>query len=57
VTLEAGSTVGPHGIVLPGVTVGAHATVGPASLVMRGETVPGGGRWLGNPITAWPPAR
>jgi non-ribosomal peptide synthetase-like protein len=56
VTLQAGSTLGPHGIVLPGVTVGTHATVGPASLVMRGETVPGGGRWLGNPISAWPSA-
>ncbi|GIF47120.1 amino acid adenylation protein [Asanoa ferruginea] len=54
VTLNEGSTLGPHGIVLPGATVGEHATVGPASLVMRGETVPGGGRWLGNPIAAWP---
>ncbi len=53
VTLEAGATLGPHGIVLPGVTVGGHATVGPASLVMRGELVPAGGRWLGNPIAAW----
>jgi non-ribosomal peptide synthetase-like protein len=55
VTLEAGATLGPHGIVLPGVTVGEHATVGPASLVMRGELVPGAGRWLGNPIAAWRP--
>ncbi|OLB77596.1 MAG: amino acid adenylation protein [Actinobacteria bacterium 13_2_20CM_2_71_6] len=55
VTLEAGATLGPHGIVLPGATVGADATVGPASLVMRGESVPGGGRWLGNPIAAWRP--
>jgi non-ribosomal peptide synthetase-like protein len=53
VTLEEGSTLGPHGIVLPGVTVGARATLGPASLVMRGETVPSGTRWLGNPISAW----
>jgi non-ribosomal peptide synthetase-like protein len=53
VTLETGATLGPHGIVLPGVTVGAHTTVGPASLVMRGERVPGTGRWLGNPIAAW----
>ncbi|GIF72989.1 Pls/PosA family non-ribosomal peptide synthetase [Asanoa siamensis] len=57
VTLEEGATLGPHGIVLPGAAVGAHATVGPASLVMRGETVPGGGRWLGNPIAAWPADR
>ncbi|WP_326558475.1 Pls/PosA family non-ribosomal peptide synthetase [Micromonospora sp. NBC_01796] len=57
VILSAGSTLGPHGIVLPGVTVGEHATIGPASLVMRGETLPGGGRWLGNPIAAWPSER
>jgi non-ribosomal peptide synthetase-like protein len=57
VTLSEGSTLGPHGIVLPGVTVGKHATIGPASLVVRGETVPGGGRWLGNPIAAWPAER
>jgi len=52
VTLDAGATLGPHGIILPGASVGADATVGPASLVMRGETVPAG-RWLGNPIAAW----
>ncbi|RKR92884.1 non-ribosomal peptide synthetase-like protein [Micromonospora pisi] len=57
VTLREGSTLGPHGIVLPGATVGEHATIGPASLVMAGETVPGGSRWLGNPITAWPAGR
>jgi non-ribosomal peptide synthetase-like protein len=57
VTLHEGSTLGPHGIVLPGVTVGAHTTMGPASLVMRGETVPAGTRWLGNPIAAWPRTR
>jgi non-ribosomal peptide synthetase-like protein len=53
VTLEEGATLGPHGIVLPGATIGSRATVGPASLVMRGETVPSGTRWLGNPIAAW----
>jgi non-ribosomal peptide synthetase-like protein len=53
VVLEEGSTMGPHGIVLPGATVGARTTVGPASLVMRGESVPQGTRWLGNPISAW----
>ncbi|WP_158854299.1 Pls/PosA family non-ribosomal peptide synthetase [Saccharothrix deserti] len=53
VELADGATLGPHGIVLPGATVGAHATVGPASLVMRGEHVPTGTRWLGNPISAW----
>jgi non-ribosomal peptide synthetase-like protein len=53
VTLGEGATLGPHGIVLPGVSVGARTTIGPASLVMRGETVPPDGRWLGNPIAAW----
>ncbi|HEX6352375.1 MAG TPA: Pls/PosA family non-ribosomal peptide synthetase [Actinophytocola sp.] len=53
VTLSAGATLGPHGIVLPGVTVGAHTCVGPASLVMAGEQVPAGTRWLGNPVSAW----
>ncbi|WP_018682526.1 Pls/PosA family non-ribosomal peptide synthetase [Actinokineospora enzanensis] len=54
VTVGAGGTLGPHGIVLPGAAVGARTTVGPASLVMRGESVPDGTRWLGNPISAWP---
>ncbi|MFG6504425.1 Pls/PosA family non-ribosomal peptide synthetase [Microbacterium sp. P05] len=53
VELEAGSTLGPHSVILPAATVGAHATVGPASLVMRGETVPVGTRWSGNPIGPW----
>ncbi|USX51129.1 Pls/PosA family non-ribosomal peptide synthetase [Lentzea sp. HUAS12] len=53
VELGAGSTLGPHGIVLPGASVGDHTTIGPASLVMRGEDVPSGTRWLGNPISAW----
>ncbi|TDV55213.1 Pls/PosA family non-ribosomal peptide synthetase [Actinophytocola oryzae] len=53
VTLAAGATLGPHGIVLPGTMVGAHACVGPASLVMAGEQVPSGTRWLGNPVSAW----
>lgn len=57
VRLQAGSTLGPHGIVLPGAELGAGCTVGPASLVMRGETVPRDSRWLGNPITAWSPAQ
>ncbi|MEV7782629.1 Pls/PosA family non-ribosomal peptide synthetase [Kitasatospora sp. NPDC088351] len=56
VRLRAGATTGPHSIVLPGSTLGAGTTVGPASLVMRGEKVPDGGRWLGNPIAAWPVA-
>ncbi|MEU5691944.1 Pls/PosA family non-ribosomal peptide synthetase [Actinosynnema sp. NPDC020468] len=53
VAVAEGGTLGPHGIVLPGATIGAHTTVGPASLVMRGEQVPAGSRWLGNPISAW----
>ncbi|MBB4909914.1 Pls/PosA family non-ribosomal peptide synthetase [Actinophytocola algeriensis] len=53
VTLAAGATLGPHGIVLPGTTVGAHTCVGPASLVMAGEQMPAGTRWLGNPVAAW----
>jgi non-ribosomal peptide synthetase-like protein len=53
VELEAGATLGPHSVILPGATLGAHATVGPASLVMRGETVPVGSRWSGNPIGPW----
>jgi acetyltransferase-like isoleucine patch superfamily enzyme len=55
VTLAAGATLGPHSIVLPGATLGENTTVGPRSLIMRGERVPAGGRWLGNPIAAWPP--
>ncbi|HEV3173622.1 MAG TPA: Pls/PosA family non-ribosomal peptide synthetase, partial [Actinocrinis sp.] len=54
VRLEAGATLGPHGIALPGATLGAGVTVGPASLVMRGESVPANTRWLGNPLEAWP---
>ena len=54
VTLQEGATLGPHGIVLPGTTIGARTTLGPASLVMRGESVPADSRWLGNPIAAGP---
>ncbi len=53
VRLEPGATLGPHGIALPGATLGAGVTIGPASLVMRGESVPANTRWLGNPIEAW----
>ncbi|MGV9774539.1 Pls/PosA family non-ribosomal peptide synthetase [Streptosporangium sp. NPDC003464] len=53
VVLRDGSTLGPHGVVLPAATVGENTTVGPASLVMRGESVPPGTRWFGNPIAAW----
>ncbi|HZU57639.1 MAG TPA: Pls/PosA family non-ribosomal peptide synthetase [Actinocrinis sp.] len=53
VRIEAGATLGPHGIALPGATLGEGVTIGPASLVMRGESVPANSRWLGNPIEAW----
>lgn len=53
VTLEAGATMGPHGVILPAARIGAGATVGPASLVMRGETVPAGTYWIGNPVSPW----
>ncbi len=54
VVLHPGSTLGPHGVVLPASEIGAGSTVGPASLVMRGESVPAGSDWLGNPIRPWP---
>ncbi len=53
VTLDEGATLGPHGIVLPGASIGARTTVGPGSLVTRGDEVPPDSRWLGNPISAW----
>jgi non-ribosomal peptide synthetase-like protein len=53
VTLRAGSTLGPHSVILPAATLGRHATVGPVSLVMRGESVPDKTRWIGNPIGPW----
>ncbi|MET0929710.1 MAG: Pls/PosA family non-ribosomal peptide synthetase, partial [Aeromicrobium sp.] len=53
VTLEPGSTLGPHGVILPAATLGSHATIGPMSLVMRGESVPRRTRWIGNPIGPW----
>ena len=54
VTLQAGATLGPQGVILPAAAIGAQATVGPASLVMRGESVPAHTRWQGNPIAPWP---
>lgn len=53
VTLEAGATMGPHGVILPAARIGAGGTVGPASLVMRGESVPAGSHWIGNPVSPW----
>lgn len=53
VTLEAGATMGPHGVILPAASIGTSGTVGPASLVMRGESVPASSYWMGNPISPW----
>ncbi|MFG3229967.1 Pls/PosA family non-ribosomal peptide synthetase [Kitasatospora sp. NPDC048194] len=53
VHLGAGSTTGPHSIVLLDSELGAGTTVGPACLVMRGEHLPDATRWLGNPVAAW----
>ncbi|PJJ61547.1 Pls/PosA family non-ribosomal peptide synthetase [Compostimonas suwonensis] len=53
VTLEPGSTLGPHSVILPAASIGERASVGPASLVMRGERVPDGSLWAGNPIEPW----
>ncbi|MEO6628029.1 MAG: Pls/PosA family non-ribosomal peptide synthetase [Aquihabitans sp.] len=53
VTLHEGSTLGPHGVILPAASIGVTATVGPASLVMRGDELPAGTRWTGNPIAPW----
>jgi non-ribosomal peptide synthetase-like protein len=53
VTLEAGATMGPHGVILPAAVVGAGTTIGPSALVLRGEQLPAGTRWTGNPIAPW----
>jgi non-ribosomal peptide synthetase-like protein len=53
VRLADGATLGPHGIVLPGVSIGTATTVGPGSLVTRGDEVPPHTMWLGNPILNW----
>ncbi|WP_189297126.1 epsilon-poly-L-lysine synthase Pls [Streptomyces albospinus] len=57
VHLAEGSSLGPHGIVLPGTAVGARASIAPSSLVMRGESVPAHTRWAGNPIAGERAAR
>ncbi|MFE5855388.1 Pls/PosA family non-ribosomal peptide synthetase [Streptomyces sp. NPDC056500] len=53
IALEAGTTLGPHVIVLPGAMIGRRAVIGPGSLVMSGERVPAHSTWLGNPIAVW----
>ena len=55
VRMDAGSTLGPHGIVLPGASIGERTTVGPGSLVTRGDVLPADTRWQGNPIAMWGP--
>ncbi|WP_149204449.1 Pls/PosA family non-ribosomal peptide synthetase [Actinotalea subterranea] len=57
VVMDAGATLGPHGVILPAARLGAGTSVGPASLVLRGEHVPAGTRWVGNPIAPWRTAR
>jgi len=53
VILEAGATLGPHGVILPAASIGAGSTVGPAALVLRGDALPAGTRWTGNPVAPW----
>lgn len=53
VHLEAGATLGPYTISLPGTTIGSGTTIAPTSLVMRGEQIPAGTRWHGNPVRPW----
>ena len=53
VCLQAGATLGPNSIALPGTDIGAGVTIGPKSLVMRGEQIPAGTAWLGNPVRPW----
>nr|WP_230425087.1 Pls/PosA family non-ribosomal peptide synthetase [Prauserella cavernicola] len=53
VVIDDGATLGPHGIVLPGASIGARTTIGPGSLVTRGDEVPADTRWLGNAIATW----
>ncbi|MEO6997115.1 MAG: Pls/PosA family non-ribosomal peptide synthetase, partial [Terracoccus sp.] len=53
VTLGAGATLGPNGVILPAASIEQGATVGPGSLVLRGESVPSSSRWTGNPIAPW----
>ena len=40
---------GPHGIILPGASIGARTTIGPGSLVTRGDSVPAGHPLAGQP--------
>jgi non-ribosomal peptide synthetase-like protein len=51
VRLDAGSTLGPRSIVLPGSRIGATTTIGAGSLVMAAESVPAHTTWQGSPIS------
>ncbi|WP_082092044.1 Pls/PosA family non-ribosomal peptide synthetase [Demequina pelophila] len=50
VTVGAGATMGPHGVILPAAGLGDGTEVGPGSLVLRGDLLPAGSRWTGNPV-------
>lgn len=50
VDLDAGASLGPHGVVLPAAHLQAGAGVGAGSLVLRGDVLPAGTRWAGNPV-------
>jgi len=52
VRLDAGASLGPNSVILPGASLGARTAIGAASLVMRGEAVPARSRWSGNSLTA-----
>ncbi|MCW4465379.1 amino acid adenylation domain-containing protein [Glutamicibacter sp. MNS18] len=57
VHLDAGSTLGPHSVILPAARIGAGTTAGPASLVLRGEQLPPNTYWRGNPAARWADAQ
>ena len=57
VHLDAGSTLGPHSVILPAARIGSGTTAGPASLVLRGEQLPPNTYWRGNPAARWADAQ
>ncbi|PRQ11549.1 amino acid adenylation protein [Corynebacterium sp. 13CS0277] len=52
VRLGAGSSLGPHSVILPGASLGCGTLVGGSSLVLRGDALPAGTQWAGNPVEA-----
>lgn len=50
VRVDAGASLGPHGVVLPAAHLQPGAVVGAGSLVLRGDVLPAGTRWAGNPV-------